>query len=237
MGVPKTSDGKPIYLPNIFPGNVMLYIAGCGDSSTTIGAGSDFRASSDAAGTTDVEWQFRDWCYLAGGGLIYTGAEFNDTVTFKLSAPASTVTANGSNTGNVNLVEVVPNTGMSIIVPAAGNGTHDLTSGVPVPAYDEDNGEPADGWWNWSEPDTGSGTLTSAVSVTGKYDLYNFPIDLSVFMRKMPIMGSGNLDITVPAIKPKKILPQWKFTVSVVNGGHTGLKVGWYTVVARRKTV
>ena len=239
MGVPKTSDGKPIYLPNSFPGNVILYIAGSGDSSTVIGAGQDFVASSEVAGTTDVDWQFRDWTYLAGGGLYFEGAVFGDKVSMKLYAPATTVAVNGSNTGAVNLYEVAPGSGLHIIVPSPNNtGTHDITSAVPVPAYDEENGEPADGWWNWNEPDTGSGTMAPAIDHVGKFELYDFPIDLSCFVKNMPmISGDRHVNITVPAIKPKKTLPQWKFRVSVVNGGHADLKVGWYLVTARRKTV
>lgn len=239
MGIPTTSDGKQIVLPNLFPGNVLLYITGVGDSSTVIGAGSKFKLSS-SSGTQDLEFQFRDWCYLAGGGIFYETATTNDEVSMKLFAPASTVsTSSGGNTGDCNLYSL--GDGMNMIIPAAGNGTHNITSAIPVPAYDEENGETPDGYWDWDSPDTGAGTVSANASALGGFNLYDFPIDISYFVRNLQLVGNGadgNFALTVPAIKPKKILPQWKFKVSLVNGGalHT-VKVGWYLVTARRKTV
>lgn len=234
---PRTRDGKNIFLPNLFPGNVLLYITGVGDSSTVLGAGNKFTLSS-ASGTTTIEFQFRDWIYLAGGGIFYEAATTGDEISMKLYAPASTVSASsGGNTGNANLVAL--GGGANMIVPAAGNGTHNVTSAVPVPAFDEENGETADGYWDWDSPDAGAGTV-SPNAAKGAYNLYTFPNDLAYFVRSLQLVGNGangNFDITVPAIKPKKILPQWKFYVSLTNGGvlHT-VKTGWYLVTARRRT-
>lgn len=235
---PRTADGKSIILPNLFPGNVMLYITGVGDSSTVLGAGNKFKLTA-ASGTQTMDFQFRDWVYLAGGGVFYESATTDDELSMKLWAPASTVTASsGGNTGNCN--EVAIGGGFYMLVPAAGNGTHNVTSATPVPAYDDENGETPDGYWDWNSPDTGSGTVSGNASGKGAFNLFTMNIDLAYFVRGLQLVGNGadgNFDITVPAIKPKKILPQWKFTVSLTNGGglHT-VKTGWYLVTARRKT-
>ncbi len=234
---PRTNDGKPIFLPNLFPGNVILYICGVGDDTTTLGAGDDFKLQATANQTITQDFHFRDWVYLAGGGIFYEAANA-DKISVKLWTPASTVTASsGGNTGNCNLVAL--GGGKNLIVPAAGNGTHNLVSAVPVPSYDEENGETPVGYWDWSEPDTGVGTMTANPGA-GKWNLVDYSIDLAYFVRGLQLVGNGadgSFDITVPAIKPKKILPQWKFTVTLDAGSslHT-VKISWYLVTARRKT-
>lgn len=236
---PRTRDGKNIYLPNLFPGNVMLYLCGCGDSSSVIGAGNKFKLTS-SSGTQTIDFQFRDWVYLAGGGIFYEAASTDDEVTMKLWAPASTVSASsGGNTGNANLVSL--GGGANMIVPAPGNGTHNVTNAILVPSYDEENGETPAGYWDWNTPDTGLGTVSANASGKGAFNLFSFNIDLTYFVRSLQFIGTsadGNFALTVPAIKPKKILPHWKFTVSLTNGSglHT-VKTGWYLVTARRKTV
>lgn len=239
---PKTSDGKTVVLPNLFPGNVFLYITGVGDDSTTVGAGPDFKLTSTGVlnpCTEDLVFGFRDWCYLAGGGVFYENATTGDKISMKLYAPATTTTAAaGGNTGNCNKVAL--GGGLNMIVPAAGDGTHNLGATVtPVPSYDEENGETPVGYWDWSNPDTGVGTV-SANPGAGKWNLFDFDMDLVCFVRNLQLVGNGsngNFDITVPAIKPKKILPQWKFKVSLCAvAGHT-VKAGWYMVTARRKTL
>lgn len=234
---PTTSDGKPVFLPNLFPGNVMLYICGVGDTTSNLGDGQEFKLQATSTQTQGVDFQFRDWCYLAGGGIFYEAAN-SDVVSMKLFAPASTVTASsGNNTGNCNLVAL--GGGKNLIVPAAGNGTHNLVSAVPVPSYDEENGETPVGYWDWSEPDTGVGTMTANPGA-GKWNLVDYSVDLAYFVRGLQLVGAGSdgqFELTVPAIKPKKILPQWKFNVSLTASSalHT-VKIGWYLVTARRKT-
>lgn len=234
---PRTSDGKPIFLPNLFPGNVLLYICGIGDTTTDLGVGDEFKLQATASQTVTQDFHFRDWVYLAGGGIFYEAAN-SDMISMKLWAPASTVTASsGGNTGNCNKVAL--GGGKNLIVPAAGNGAYNLVSGTPVPSYDEENGETPSGYWDWDEPDTGTGTLTPN-NGAGKWNLVDYDVDLAYFVRGLQLVGNGadgSFDITVPAIKPKKILPQWKFTVTLVAGIslHT-VKISWYLVTARRKT-
>lgn len=234
MGIPKTSDGKPIFLPNLFPGNVFLYITGVGDTANAIGDGTEFTNASNVAGTTTTEWQFRDWVYLSGGTVITSDAVFGDKISMMLYAPASTVSANVGNTGNCNLYAL--GGGKNMVLPAAGNGAYDLVSGVPVPSYDEGNGEIPDGYWDWSNPDTGLGTLSAAPN-EGGYNLFDFPVNLVSFIKNIPLIGTGPVNIPIPAIKPKKVLPHWKFKVSLVNSGNSNLKVGWFLVTARRTTL
>jgi len=233
---PRTSDGKTIVMPSFFPGGVFFYVTGAGDDCTpgalVRGAGTAFNIASEAAETQNVEFQFCDWVYLSGGGIMCDGAVIGDYISMKLYAPSSAgALSAGGGTGNANLVS-------GVIVPAAGNGAYnvDLTAVTPVPAYNEDTGL-SSGYWDWSEPDTGKGTVTaSAVPGTGKWHLIAANVDLVRFVNRMQLASS--MDIVIETnIKPKKILPHWKFKVTAVNGGHTGLRVAWYLRSGRIKTV
>lgn len=237
MAVPKTADGKPIYLPNIFPGPVVLYYAGCGDHATNgRGAGDLFLISSNQVEDKSLEFAFNDWVYLAGGYIRWKGAVAGDWVSMKLIAPATPVTAASNNDGNCNVVN-------GVIVPAAGNGAYnvDLASAVPVPAQAAATGDDegsSNGYWDWTEPQTGKGTVTaSATPGAAKWHLIAASIDLTQFVAKMPLLGDNDLDAMIPAIKPKKILPHWKLHVDLHNSTAKQLDLCWVLVTARVKSV
>jgi len=236
---PITTDGRPVALNNLFPDYVMLYMAGAGDDSTTgRGNGTVFQAQSDAAGDTDVEFYFNDWIYIAGGNMRVEGAALGDYATFEVHAPATPVTASGSNTGNCNLVD--PGVGAAIlIVPAAGNGAYnvDLTQAVPINSFNTDVPRQPTGYWDWSAPDTGLGTVTPGAPGHSGYNLFSVALDPMVrFMAKFPLLGDNSINLTIPAISPKTILPQWILRVRMHNSGHAGLKLCWGLVTARVKT-
>jgi hypothetical protein len=246
IGAPKTSDGKPIFLTNQFPGNVTTYLPGAGDDlaptppATGRGQGPRFKLSSEAAGTVDLEWQFVDWVYVSGGVATFQGGELDDETTYKIYAPASTAVVNGGNTGNVDLVDVG---GINKIVPASppNTGSHDVdladgTKFIPVPAP-EDAQESPTGQWDWDEPDEGLGTLTENNSGKGQYDLYDAPLDLVQFAPNIQLLGAGDVVLEPGDVKPKKVLPHWVHKVSMTNGGHAGLKMVWHLTCARVKTV
>jgi hypothetical protein len=235
LATPQTSDGKPIFQPSMFPGGVYLYITGAGDG-TARGNGSPFAVSSDAVGESTVEFSFNDWVYLASGGLMWQGAGFGDWVNFDFFSPSSPVTPNGSNTGNCNLVD--PGVGAAIlIVPANGNGAYDvnLAQASPVPAYGPN--DTLNGYWDWSEPTTGRGTIqASATPGLAGWHLFAVQIPLVRFANRLHLLGSGAMVMNPPAIKSKKMLPHWKGKVTLHNEGHVGLKVAWYLATARAQT-
>jgi hypothetical protein len=232
---PTTSDGKLIVQPSMFPGGVYLYLTGAGDDGGR-GNGQQFAVQSEAAGDTSVEFHFNDWVYLSGGGFTWQGAEFGDSMTFDFYSPATPVAPNQAHTGNCNLVD--PGVGAAIlIVPANGNGSFDvdLAHGVPVPAYGP-GGVGTVGFWDWSEPDTGKGTLMAGTAGKAAWHLFAAPIPLVKFANRIPVMGDGFVDISPPPIKSKKMLPHWKGRVTLHNSGHAGLKVAWYLATARAST-
>lgn len=219
-------------LPNLLPDGFQLCFPGAGDDPVHgIAKGTLFQHQSDDDGygptTHSVNWTFNDWLSLTGGHIIYENAQFGDTLNYYLYAPATTVTTVGG-TGNVNIVS-----GVVIIPGAATNHQVDLTTAVPVPSLTNT------GYWNWTPAANGlgSGTITPNANGTGGYNLYTIQITLGEFVQSYPILGTNYIDLTVPAILPKKLLPQWVHQVQVNNSGHNGLKVVWALTCSRTITV
>jgi hypothetical protein len=234
---PKTSDGKSIVLNNLFPGSVLLYYTGSADHATNgRGEGAQFNIVSDQIETKELEFGFNDWVYLAGGSCKWKDGVVGDSVCFKLIAPATPITAAPQNDGNCNLVS-------GILVPAAGNGAYnvDLTQAVLVPALAAATGDyegNPNGYWDWDEPQTGRGTITpSTTPGSAKWHLVPAAIDLARFICKLQLMGTESVDLMLPAIKPKKILPHWKLKVVLHNTTAKTLSLTWLLVSARVKNV
>lgn len=227
----RMSDGSAFVSPCMFPAGVYLYLTGSGDSAQARGGGDAFLLSSEAAGDVTAEWSFQDWVLAAGGGVAFKDAVPGDHVSLLIYAPATPVTSTPG-TGNCNLVD--PGVGAAIlIVPAAGNGdyTVDLAACSPVPSSDYT------GFYEWNYPHTGKGTVSVGVPQQSKYNLFTVDIPLVRFVNKLPLIGSGLCDITIPAVEPKIILPHWKGKATLHNSGHTGLKLSWWLALARIQTV
>jgi hypothetical protein len=233
---PVAADGKPFVLPNIFPSEVLLNFTGAGDSSTARFAGDLFGVEKVGSGDASQTLNFLDGVFLAGGHVEWEGGAYESYVSLDLSAPASTTKAPAvANQGNCNLVPT--GLGFNIIVPAAGNGEFDLDVPVPVPSADTETDAPT-GWWNYSEPWVGKGTVAPSGASTAKYNLFDEELPLARFAKLHLMSASGRRDLAASAIKPKWVLPEWKVKVTIHNAdsGKT-LRVAFDLLTARRKSI
>jgi len=243
LASPETSDGKPIVLPCMFPGNVYLYPTGAGDNITnqTRGDGQAFKVTCTAEQDYSVDWQFIDMVYIAGGGVKWKDGEDGDWLSMKVYAPATPVTPNAENTGNCDLVD--PGVGQAIlIVPADGDGAYDvdLDDAIPVPSYTEteDGTQTPTGFYEWSGSDSGLGVVSVGVPQHSSYNLFAIALDLVRFVNRLQLVDSDIQDLTIPAVKPKKILPQWKWNVTAHHAaGTANFKAWWWLISARTQTV
>lgn len=226
----KLSDGTHMVTPCLFPSGVYLYISGAGDGAG-YGDGAVFNIESDTAGDSEVEWSYNDWVLVAGGGILYKDAEIGDYLSLLTYCPATVVTPNGGNTGNCNLSPI--GGGVNIIVPAAGDGAYDVDLGSANPVI----APLRDGFYEWSFPNTGKGTVTVGTPMQSRCNLFDTQMNLVRYVCKAPILGSGFIDVSVPAVEPKIVLPHWKAKAVVHNCGHLGLKVAWHVTTARVQTV
>jgi hypothetical protein len=225
---PSTSDGRKIILSSRYRGDVDPYFAGCDDAGNLFSL--SWASAPAQAETKNLEWSFADWVYVSKGTVRYRNAGVGDYLTFKVYAPATTLTSNPG-AGNCNKVDT--GQGFNIIVPAAGDGSDDVNVFAPVPAFDADGN--GNGWWDWDLPDTGLGALTPNTEQKGSYNLYDAPLDLVRWIRKLPILGDGIEDLH-PETKARRVLPHWKFKVEVRNESKGAVEVIWHLDCARKKT-
>lgn len=231
---PKTSDGRSIVLQTRFRGDIDPYFAGCGDDPATSpgrGDGPAFVLSSAVAGDTELVFQFNDWIYISGGDIRWGGGGPGDEATFCMFAPATTVAANAGS-GNCNLV---PAGGYNVIIPAAGDGSHDVSDAdkIPLPAYDS-NGVP-NGYWNWDGPNEGRGTVSAAPGADGNCNLIDIENILVVWIAKLQLVGDGIKQVR-PETKARKIYPHWQFKAKLHNSGSSNLWLAWDLDLARKST-
>lgn len=237
---PIAADGKPFVLPNSFPGEVLLNFSGVSDklSPAERFGGPLFYLTKAGVGTETFIIDFLDGVFLAGGHIEWEGGSAGSSVYMELVAPASTTTAppGGANTGDCNLVPIAQ--GVNLIVPAVpGTGARTLTSAVPLPSYDDETNEPT-GFWSYSEPWVGAGTVSPGTPQHSKYNMLDIPVEMAHFAKVSLLRDNGVRDMIAPAIKPKWILPEWKIHVVLENAdANKTLKLAWDLLVARRKSV
>lgn len=235
---PLAADGKPFTLPNIFPGECILNFVGRGDSPSGRYAG-DLFGMQIPGGAADqhMDFGFADGLYLAGGAISWDGGSFGSWVRMTLRAPATTVVDPPvPGTGNCNLMQLPY--GFCLIVPAPGNGQKNLGSGItPVPANDEET-DARNGYWDYSDPWVGKGTISPSTPGAGKYNLFTADLEIGHFTDLHLLTASGVREVSAANIKPKWILPEWLFRVEVHNADAAKLlQVAWDLVIARRKSV
>jgi len=235
---PRTSDGKRIFLMNMFPGDVTSFHVGCSDDieNGKRFEGPLFRISTNEAGESPFEFQFMEWIYLAGGEMFAVGAGIGDRLSYEVYAPATEGVSDPGD-GAFDKVEVVPGSGLNTFVPNPnGTGDWDLdlseplngnvgfSKVVPVPALD------GDGFFDW---DGCTEQVTLNPLQKGGYHLLDFPKTLARFVQKVPLT-KGEVQLTKSGIKPKKILAQWKHKVTINNATAKQLDIEWYVYGARR---
>lgn len=232
---PRTDDGRAMFQPVTLDRGLWHWYTSDGDGAGR-GDGQAFEVQLSAEGTESIEWKFNDWVEMAGGVCMFDGAKIGDWVAFEVFMPA-TQAANTPGTGNANKVPV-PNTGgtMNVFVPAAGNGdwTINLASSEAVPVI----ASGGNGFWHWSWPDTGVGTVTPSVPSKGSYNLFDFAVDPATrFIPRVRILGSHLLPFTPDNVHPTDVLPHWRMRFKLHHGpGEHDLAAVFYLITARKDT-
>jgi hypothetical protein len=215
---PQDVDGRKFTAPNLFPLGVLTNFCGALDNVETGEVGSEgLCILSNEMGTTTKVMQFVQWSYLAGGHIFFRGMEIGDWVGLDVYCPA-TVGVEHPGGGNYNKVAV--GGGASIFVPTApgaGQWDLDLTAREnanvgfakvrPVPAPSRT------GCFDWSEDEV----VTVNPLGQGSYHLFDVDVPLSQFLTRAMLLGDDHLPLIVPAVKPIRMLAQWRFVISMYN--------------------
>lgn len=235
---PVASDGRLYISPNIFPEECYMVFTGSGDKITEPQdrfGGDLCLLEKNGQGDSEMDLRFIDGVYIAGGHISWTGGDPGAYIYMELRSDASTVKAPQTpGEGNCNLVAT--GLGFNMIVPAAGNGQYDLDYAAPVPAYHPETNAKT-GYWEYSEPWIGKGTVSAGVAQHSKYNLYDEGLELNHFAKILLLTNEGTRDMFIPAMKPKWLLPEWYLRIELHNANNAkNLHVAWDLLLGRRKT-
>ena len=188
-------DGKGIFTQTPRLPGLSTWFHGAGDQVSPLrrGAGDKLKAALLGGDNATAEIQYVEPIWLHDGGVLWdntSGWGIDDSYEFYVRIPANTLTANAG-AGNCNVVNGY------VIVPAANDGSDDITlaSAIPVPAADEDN---PDGYWDVDD----DGVVTaSATPGAAKFHLLTVE-QKPYLMRSMPLLGPrGMFDIDAYELK------------------------------------
>lgn len=230
---PVEDDGKPVYVMSPSTEGLYTWLTARGDDknptppSSGRGEGQKiYLAWTGEQGEAAYKEAVLEWIEpveLHDGHMNWDPSNwgFADEWSFLVRLPANEPDENESTEGNCNLVEI-PGTGgtMHIIVPAAGDGTHDidLDTAIPAPCGAEEDGywSIADKWAEVIAPNSGA--------VKGTWNLFDFQIDM-YFMKNLNCgdpRGVWDLD----AYKSEWISSRWQLVLGVTRNAEGAGEIG-----------
>jgi len=233
-----TEDGRKIVSPGLFPDYMNPLYTSEGDNyaAGTAGGGSRlvWSLANGSPETNTKTIQFNRYSQILGGFLSTNNTNKDDYFSVTATAPATATTVNGSGTGNCN--KYPTGTGFNIILPAFGDGGHNVnltepmnaflqppynrlvTKAVPITAVGGNDSMSPIGYWNWNYR---TGAITPAPLGNGGYNLYDAPIPLSTYVNKMCVFSGSN---TTPFVyklmlmhRGGPFLPHWAINVTVTR--------------------
>lgn len=234
-------DGRLIVSPGLYPDFLNQCFTSESDNiaSGLRGGGNKFITSMvDGSTSTTTEYRFVDYCQILGGDIRVFNANINDRFSTDVYAEASPVVANVSNLGNCNLIDLEG--GAHMIVPANGDGTHDVdlteaeNSNVegdptnplkpifiskvsPIPSRAEDN--TPTGYWDWSRH---TGQVTPVPDGKGSYNLFDYPMVLLKYVNKISVYGNSHPFKQSLLLNHRggPFLPHWRIRTTCTRTGH-----------------
>lgn len=190
-------DGKQIVIMSPSTEGLNTWFHGAGDATGSVDRGFGQRYivrfdANETGSTKEVLIKYSEPIELHDGQGIFSPAsawDVEDTLNFYSELPGTPVIENLSGTGNCNLY---PIPGGNMLIPAMGDGGHDvdLTKAVPIPSDD------STGFWNVNYF-TGEVSPSETPGQAG-YQLLDFQIPNQYFVINMPCgQGHGVLDVDV----------------------------------------
>lgn len=222
-------DGKLVVVPFPARDGFKTFFTGAGDDlaptppasgrgqGTQLAVG--FLSSESFPLTKTIELQWSEPIQIHDGqGQVEPAVEWSvkDFLSMTARLPATSAVVNGGGTGNANLVPT--GLGYNLIVPAAGNGGHDVTlaDAVPVPASGA-------GYWE-ADPVTGAVSASPNPGL-GSYHLLDIQVE-AIFANKIPLgQGTGVFDIE--AYRVEDIHPNWKLIIEIEKNKAPSVDCDW----------
>lgn len=232
---PVESDGRPVVVISPSTEGLVTWLTGAADNpnptppSSGRGEGTPIALKFTEPGTSTLDIQFNEPVELHDGELYYsppTNWTVDDHFSFSAVLPATVVTPNGTNTGNCNLVDLG---GYNLIVPAAGDGTHDvdLDVAVPVPTSKSQTG-----YW---DVDCLIGVVTPGIPDTAEWNLLDIPLELGYINKIRMCSPSGIFEFN--DYKVEWISERWLLRLSVTRVTEGAGDVGGWLMMFREYSV
>jgi hypothetical protein len=177
----------------------ITYWTGQGDDPSNVksyGTGESFTVNHQIGDpTTQVKYLdfncIENETFLHEGYISWSTAKF-DTLT--LDVVPRTVTTESSTNTIYNLY------GGYMIIPAAGNGTINVTSDLSLPTGglvympNDDLGNQPVAFWNakWDKVNNIFNDITPAPQGNGRYNMFKLEVCMACFVNNIPLLGSGS---------------------------------------------
>ena len=223
---PAFQRDKPLMTASPATEGWATFFTGAGDNKnptppdTGRGTGTPLRIVFTDAGNEYVEAEFIEPIELHDGQIFYKPADnwnAEDVFSVSIYMPATSVTPNGTSTGNCNLY---PQTGFNLIVPAAGDGAYDvdLNDAVPVPT------DAKDGFW---DTDKLTGEITASPT-PGQAKWHLMDVAVEAFYARNINMGNPIGTFDIDAYKAEWVSDRWKLRLRCIRAtAGAGTISGW----------
>lgn len=233
LDAPREIDKKPVMVMSPATEGTFTWLSSRGDDLSPTppasGRGNGTQAllvwdGSPGEGLTkEVELQYCEPVELHDGHVSWSSEfDFEDAWSISVRMPATVATENVGGTGNCNLVDLG---GYYLIVPAAGNGTHDIDYDQAVPI-------PADGPGYWDIDERWSENVTPNAGGTGRYNFLTISIEM--FFCKNMDCGDAMRRWDLDAYKAEWISKKWKLCFQATRAAaEVAGKIGGYLMIFR----
>lgn len=236
LDTPQEPDKKFVFVISPATEGTFTWLSSKGDNlnptppASGRGDGTQLFLSFTEPDTKEVEIQFCEPIELHDGHVSWQGDwSFEDSWNVSVRMPATVAVENVGNTGNCSLVDT--GYGFNVVIPADGDGTHDIDydQAVPIPDGYSTKTEQGTGYWNvvehWSEE------ITPNVLGKGAYNFYDTAIEM--FFCKNMDCGSNLKIWDLDAYKAEWISKKWKVCFKATRASSGAGKIGGYLMIFR----
>jgi len=223
---PRAADGKLYVSPDMWPLGILTNFTGAADDVANGVEGTDFLGIESTVQEDKTKTlQFIVPSYLAGGHIQYKGAVLGDHISFQTVVPGTVGTDVGAGQGSyakspigggLNVFVPYPGGGWDLNLTEKENANVAFTKVRPVPSPG------SEGFFDWN-PTTGAVTVNAAQ--TGGFNLIDGDLLINELVCKVGIIGDDHFPLTVPAVRPVRLLPHWRFVMTLHNSTAKTLQV------------
>lgn len=226
-------DGKLLVTqtPSPGPGWKTYYTSAGDDPTLGRGKGEVLRVilAGEDSGSKDLSFNEPTWIH-DGELSWYPVGNFDHGDSFSVSIiiGANVPVVNPGGTGNCNLVEIIPSSGQHAIIPAAGDGTHDIDLATLIPA-------PSTNKQGFFDVDMETGDVSFSSS-PGSADFSAYDFAVQTFFVPKWLMGNPLGVFEVDAYQAEWVSERWKIRIEVDKQSPAAGEVGGGIMVYRKHT-